>query len=178
MIKKRDYEKFYESITAGVRKHPYGKKAVNIIDKVLTRVIFIVYPILLLWIFISSMKQDADIVKAFLHTVPFAAVPGISFVILSIIRHILSRKRPYEEYDIDPLIHKDKKGRSMPSRHVFSSAVISMCVLYVNIPLGVICLLITLGAAVIRVLGGVHYPGDVAVGLIAGVLSGCILFVL
>ena len=65
----------------------------------------------------------------------------------------------------------------MPSRHIFSSAVISMGVLAVNVPLGGICWMITILNAVVRVVSGVHYPSDVTAGILIGFLAGlCIMF--
>ncbi len=178
MSEKKKYEKFYARITAKIRRIRYGRRMVNIADKILTRIIFVIYPLLLLWVFSGFIRNEGTLTDGIKATLPFVLVPGVSFVILSIVRNLLSRKRPYEEYDIDPLIHKEKKGRSMPSRHVFSSAVISMCALAINVPLGIFCMAVTVGAAFVRVIGGVHYPGDVAVGFIVGVLSGCVLFII
>ena len=66
----------------------------------------------------------------------------------------------------------------MPSRHVFSCAVIAMCVLSLSVPAGIVCLLFALILCVIRILGGVHYPRDVIAGLIIGILAGCVLFII
>ena len=102
-------------------------------------------------------------------------IPAISFVLLTVIRARINRPRPYEAWPIDPLIHKDTKGNSMPSRHVFSSAVIAMAWLAFWPPAGIFFLAVTAAAAVIRVLGGVHYPSDVAAGFAAGVAAGILL---
>lgn len=64
----------------------------------------------------------------------------------------------------------------MPSRHVFSEAVISMAWLYVFPPLGMVLLAVSLLGAAIRVIGGVHYPTDVAAGYAVGVLAGLFLW--
>ena len=174
----RKYEKFYARITSGIRKHPSGRVIINILDKFFTRIIFVIYPLLILYNFFHPLYNGEGIITGVRNTLPIILVPGVSFLILSTVRHCISRKRPYEEYDLDPLIHKEKKGRSMPSRHVFSSAVISMCALYICVPLGIVCLLITIGAAFIRVLGGVHYPSDVIVGFAVGIVSGALLFII
>ena len=174
----RKYEKFYARITSGIRKHPSGRVIINILDKFFTRIIFIIYPLLILYNFFLPLYNGEGIITGVRNTLPIILVPGVSFLILSTVRHCISRKRPYEEYDLDPLILKEKKGRSMPSRHVFSSAVISMCALYICVPLGIVCLFITIGAAFIRVLGGVHYPSDVIVGLAVGIVSGALLFII
>jgi membrane-associated phospholipid phosphatase len=96
--------------------------------------------------------------------------------VLTAVRAKINRPRPYETWDIDPLIHKDTKGNSMPSRHVFSSAVISMAWLRILPPVGAALLVISAAAALIRVIGGVHYPSDVMIGFLAGAAAGALLF--
>ena len=60
----------------------------------------------------------------------YLAIPGISFVAVSIFRKCYNAKRPYEIYDFKPLIPKDTIGKSFPSRHVFSIFVIGTTLLY------------------------------------------------
>ena len=61
---------------------------------------------------------------------------------------------------------------------MFSSAVISCAFLYTVPCLGAIGLLITVWLAVMRVLGGVHFPRDAIAGFCIGLLSGWVGFVL
>ena len=76
-------------------------------------------------------------------------------------------------YDFKPIIEKNKKGESMPSRHVFSAFIIGMAFLYIGeIPLGIIGLII----AIVRVISGVHFPKDVIVGALVGILCGAVGF--
>lgn len=158
-----NYKEFYTGITAGIRRHPHGREAVVWADRVLTGLMYAVYPVMLV---------VAAGLYGFRRLIPYVLIPGISFALVSLVRDRLNRKRPYEEWPIDPLIHKETKGHSMPSRHVFSSVIISMSVLSLNLPSGVILLIISFGSALIRVLGGVHYPKDVAAGYLLGVLAG------
>ena len=102
--------------------------------------------------------------------------PGTSFILLSLLRKILNQPRPYERWTISPLIIKDAKGQSMPSRHVFSAVVISVCVLRVTTWAGIFLLILSALLAFCRVLGGVHYPKDVVVGYIIGLIAGSLLF--
>ena len=99
------------------------------------------------------------------------------FLFVSGLRKVLDRPRPYEALNIRPLLVKEKQGESMPSRHVFSVFMIAMTFLYVfgiaaSVPLFVIGIVM----ALIRVIGGVHFPSDVIVGAAIGIISGILGF--
>ena len=64
----------------------------------------------------------------------------------------------------------------MPSRHVFSSTIIAMSALSLSPWFGFILLFLTALLALVRVLGGVHYPKDVLVGYACGLLVGSLLY--
>lgn len=159
------YAEWYTKITENLRT-PEKIHCIQFLDKVLTGTMYVVYPAMLVYVY---LYQRNLLVKEI-------SIPAVSFLLVSLFRKLYNRPRPYES-DIIPLITKDTQGQSMPSRHIFSSAVISMGVLAVNIPLGGICWMITILNAVVRVIGGVHYPSDVTAGILTGFLSGlCIMF--
>ena len=153
----------YEKLSAPFRS-PIRTRILNIINKVLTYICYILYPVLLLYLIIL---WDPRFWKALL-------VPAIAFVLLSVIRKKLNRPRPYQILDINPLTHKDTKGKSMPSRHVFCVFMIAMTWLWIIPWMGIILLIIGIVMAIIRVIGGVHFPKDVAVGAAVGILAGII----
>ncbi len=157
----KNYEDYYARITRGV-----NAPALNIANKFLTILFYVSYPVLLL----INLKNP-DLWKLFL-------VPAVSFIILSLGRHFINEPRPYETWHIDPLIRKNKKGSSMPSRHIFSSAVIAMSWLYVYPLIGIVFLIAAGISSWIRVVGGVHYPKDVIAGYVIGILSGLFLWLL
>lgn len=163
----RDYRKFYEKLTAPLAGHPERVRAMRLIGRILTGIMYAAYPALLLWL---GMTGSPQLLQSIL-------VPGISFLILSLVRRLINRPRPYVQWKIHPLMSKKATGESMPSRHVFSTAVIAMVWLRF-FPAAGICFLV-FGAvnAVIRVLGGVHYPSDVVAGYAAGVAAGLLMFV-
>ena len=75
------------------------------------------------------------------------------------------------------LFEKNKKGESMPSRHVFSAFIIGMAFFYIGeIPLGIIVFVCGLIIAIVRVISGVHFPKDVIVGALVGILCGVVGF--
>lgn len=97
-------------------------------------------------------------------------VPAVGFVLLTLVRKWINQPRPYEAWEIVPLLDKDSSGNSMPSRHVFSATIISMACLHTNLPVGLILLILSAFLGLVRVVGGVHYPKDVLVGYICGLI--------
>lgn len=155
-------EKTYKNNLALIRKHPYGIKILNTINLVSPALIYIIYPLYLL---ILGFKGDSRFWKLLL-------IPGISFVLLSVVRKWINAPRPYEVFDIIPIINKDTKGSSFPSRHVFSAFIIAMTLYYISMPMGIFLMFLGTLLGIIRVLAGVHFPRDVIVGGIMGILIG------
>ena len=162
-----DYSLFYQQLTGRVRESGAACLLLRTAGKTATGIMYLAYPILLI---LLGIRGDHRIL---LWTI---FVPAAAFAVLTAVRAKINRPRPYETWDIDPLIHKDTKGNSMPSRHVFSSAVISMAWLRILPPVGAALLVISAAAALIRVIGGVHYPSDVMIGFLAGAAAGALLF--
>ena len=108
----------------------------------------------------------------------FVAIPGVGFVALSLFRSWVNRPRPYETWDIQPLIVKDTRGHSLPSRHVFSASMVSMCYLAFAGPVALWLLGLTILLAFCRVLAGVHYPLDVCLGLVLGLAFGSLFWLI
>ena len=100
--------------------------------------------------------------------------PLTSFIVVSFSRKCIDAKRPYVKYNITPLVKKDKKGESMPSRHVFSITIIAMCWLYIYQPVVIVLLILTIILAAVRVIAGVHFIRDVIAGIAVGILCGFI----
>lgn len=161
-------EKTYEKITKPLRSHPYGLQMLKAMNKVATTLVYCIYPIFLL---ILAFNCDVRFWRVFL-------TPGISFVLVSAFRNYTNFPRPYEVLDIVPIINKTTKGKSFPSRHVFSVFVIAMTLYYISIPTGIALMFIGIILAIVRVLGGVHFPRDVIAGAMIGILSGMIGFYL
>ena len=172
------YSVFYERITGWIRRRQHGVFLLNLINRILTCMMYILYPLLLLRILISGIRSGQIPGNGLAEFLIYLLVPGISFVLLSMIRDQINWKRPYEEHRIQPLISKNTTGHSMPSRHVFSCTIIAMCILTKSVPAGILLLCLSLILAVIRVLGGVHYPRDTIAGLFSGFAAGGILLVL
>lgn len=154
----------YERLAAPFWKTPWKRKALLLINRVLTYGVYLAYPILLI---VLAFRQDGRFWRVLL-------TPAISFVLVSVFRDRFNAKRPYEALGYRPLIPKNTKGHSFPSRHVFSIMVIAMMFWYILPPAGIGLLLCGVLLGVIRVVGGVHYPKDVFAGALIGILSGLI----
>lgn len=139
---------------------------IEALNRYVTNVMYLAYPCLLLWM---MLQRDERILKTIL-------VPGISFVLVSIFRNLYDAPRPYVAFSYPSVVKKDKTGKSMPSRHVFSAVIVTVTFYYIvppiSIPMGICALSVCIG----RVLAGVHYPKDVIVGAILGLIMGIIGF--
>lgn len=105
-----------------------------------------------------------------------ALIPGAFFIATTLFRYWKNSPRPYEKYKIEPLIPKNKKGQSFPSRHVASAAIIAMSWLPVNAVVWAILMVVALLIALTRVFAGVHSIVDVTAGYLCAVVVGLLFF--
>ncbi len=154
----------YIKITEPLRKNPVRAKQVKNLNHILTGFVFCMYPLYLLKLL---TERNTWLIRALL-------VPAVSFVCLSVIRRIINAPRPYEKFDIPPVLEKDTTGKSFPSRHVFSVFVIAMTVFYEHPGAGILLGIIGLLLGIVRVAVGVHEPRDIVAGAIAGIACGLI----
>ena len=131
--------------------------------------IYVLYAGLLGWL---AWNRDMQFWRVLL-------VTCVVFVAGTALRAAINRPRPYETLGAPPLFPKDTVGKSMPSRHSFSAAVIAAAAWAVLPPLGAAGAVFALLIALTRVLCGVHYISDVLVGLVFGAAAsrlGLILY--
>lgn len=112
---------FYRQLTAPFRSRPQWVKGFAYFNRTMTIFMPLVYGFVLLSAYIN---------KGWKELLAFILLPAIGFALLSAIRKRLNQARPYEKWAIQPLLDKDTSGKSMPSRHVFSATLISMCLLH------------------------------------------------
>ena len=158
----------YIKMTQPFRDNPEMAKGIHISNKVCTGVMYVAYPILLVYMYFNAYK-----ISSFFQFEKVLFVPSVSFVLVSIFRKMINRPRPYEVFDVSPVIKKETKGQSFPSRHVFSATIIALTFLLHSpfFVLGVLFLILSLLLAVVRVASGVHYISDVVAGIVVAVVA-------
>ena len=164
----KNYQEWYNHIAGKIENKPIFLRLLRAFNRFMTVVMPIVYLTLLTTIYFREGFGKQVLIYVF--------IPASGFVILSLLRKKINAPRPYEVWEIIPLLDRDSPGQSMPSRHVFSASIISMACLHASLSVGVILLILSVFLGLVRVLGGVHYPKDVVVGYICGLVWGVLFF--
>ena len=164
----KNYQEWYDHIAGNIENRPFLLSLLRTFNRFMTVVMPIVYLTLLATTYFQEGLGKPVLIYVF--------VPATGFVILSLLRKKINAPRPYEEWDIKPLLDRDSPGQSMPSRHVFSATIISMACLHASLSVGVILLVLSALLGLVRVSGGVHYLKDVVVGYICGLAWGVLFF--
>ena len=148
------YTAWYEGISGKIRASG-GARALRIADKALVFVVAAAYIGTAIWL---AVTQDAHVVK-------FICVPAATFVLATVLRMAINAPRPYERYSIQPLFEDDTRGKSLPSRHTASAFAIACAFFWLNPIVGAIALVVAVAIAVLRIVGGVHFPRDIAAAI-------------
>ena len=164
----KNYQEWYDHIAGNIENKPFLQSLLRTFNRFMTVVMPMIYLTLLATTYLQQgLGKQVGI---------YLFVPASGFVILSLLRKKINAPRPYEEWTIKPLLDRDSPGQSMPSRHVFSATIISMACFHASLSLGIILLVLSAFLGLVRVLGGVHYPKDVVIGYICGLVWGLIFF--
>ena len=164
----KNYQEWYDHIAGKIENRPIFLRLLRAFNRFMTVVMPIVYLTLLTTIYFREGFGKQVLIYVF--------IPASGFVILSLLRKKINAPRPYEVWEIIPLLDRDSPSQSMPSRHVFSATIISMACLHASLTMGMICLVLSALLGLVRVLGGVHFPKDVVVGYICGLVWGVLFF--
>ena len=164
----KNYQEWYDHIAGKIENKPFLLRLLRTFNRLMT----VVMPIVYLTLLVATYLQEGLGKQVWM----YVFIPASGFVILSLLRKKLNAPRPYEVWEIVPLLDRDSPGQSMPSRHVFSATIISMACLHASLSVGVILLVLSAFLGLVRVLGGVHYPKDVVVGYICGLVWGVLFF--
>ena len=164
----KNYQEWYDHVAGKIENRPIFLRLLRTFNRFMTVVMPMIYLTLLATTYLQEGLGKQVLIYVF--------IPASGFVILSFLRKKINAPRPYEEWTIKPLLDRDSPGQSMPSRHVFSATIISMACLHASLSVGVILLVLSAFLGLVRVLGGVHYPKDVVVGYICGLVWGVLFF--
>ncbi len=164
----KNYQEWYDHIAGNIENNPFLLSLLRTFNRFMTVVMPMIYLTLLAITYLQQGLGEQVGIYLF--------IPASGFVILSLLRKKINAPRPYEVWEIIPLLDRDSPGQSMPSRHVFSATIISMACLHASLPVGLACLLFSALLGLVRVLGGVHYPKDVLVGYAGGLVWGFLFF--
>lgn len=105
-------------------------------------------------------------------------IPLTVYLINNFTRSRLKRKRPFQELDIKLLL-EHKGSPSCPSNHAACAVVIAFAftqtAVYHNSPaltvLGIVFIILALFTGLSRVVCGIHYPKDIALGWFIGLIG-------
>ncbi|WP_042901667.1 phosphatase PAP2 family protein [Streptococcus mitis] len=164
----KSYQEWYGHVASNIKNKPFLLRSLRAFNRFMTVVMPMIYLTLLAITYLQQGLGEQVLIYVF--------IPASGFVILSFLRKKINAPRPYEEWDIKPLLDRDSPGQSMPSRHVFSATIISVACMHASLTMGMICLTLSAFLGLVRVLGGVHYPKDVLVGYACGLVWGVIFF--
>lgn len=159
-------EQRYLAVQAWFKARPAALKTLLIGNKLLSVAVYLAYMGMLAAL---ALSRDGRLWRALI-------VPALVFVGGTLLRAWINLPRPYEVYHTPALVHKDRKGCSFPSRHMFSASVLAVCGFWLCPPLGWVLAVIVALLAPIRVLVGVHFIRDVAAGVLLGGLLGYLGF--
>ena len=173
MDSKFNYYQFYTALSNWLSRYPRLITVLRWTNRAVVVTMYVAYLLILAGV---CWRLRAVPLVGLRTVAPLVVIPGLGFFLVSFFRHRLNAPRPYEVLDITPLIHKDTRGNSFPSRHVFSVFVIDMAFWWVCPLLGGVFLVIGVLIALIRVIGGVHFPRDVLVGAVMGAACGAVDF--
>lgn len=164
-------EKSYGKIESFFNAHSALYSLLRLTYNYLPLAVFVSYPVLLAVLLIQYGPFSGIFLRELF-------VPAGVFIIVTVFRRAFNCQRPYEKYNINPLIQKDKKGQSFPSRHSASVFIIAMAFLRISVPLGVIFLIIGAIMSATRVLAGVHFIKDTILGGLFSVIIGAVFLFL
>ena len=164
----KNYQEWYGHVAGKIKNKPFLLSLLRAFNRFMT----VVMPIVYLTLLATTYLQEGLGKQIWM----YVFVPASGFVILSLLRKKLNAPRPYEVWEIVPLLDRDSPGQSMPSRHVFSATIISMTCLHASLSVGVILLVLSALLGLVRVLGGVHFPKDVVFGYICALVWGVLFF--
>lgn len=151
--------RFYKRMVEAIEKREMLRRVVVILCRVAPWFVVFAYVVTLL-ILLGTWN---------LKWIFFLIVPAVSVGLVTVLRIVLDKPRPFERFVYEPLIPHGS-GKSFPSRHTASAVVIGMACFYVNHLYGILMLVLAGCIGVTRIMAGVHHIWDLIAG--AGISVG------
>ncbi len=164
-------EQQYKQLNSYMGETKGRSNTIKALHDILPVIMMVFYPVQLIYLLVTEGFKNEVFLKA-------TFVPLGVLVFVTILRYIVNAKRPYEKYNYTPVVKKDTKGKSFPSRHTASAFIIAMAFLYIDVKLGVIMLTLATVIAITRVLSGVHFIRDIIGGALISIVTGIFCFFL
>ena len=162
-MKKESYDKFSNWFGA----HPIATKLLLGTDSAITYIIVVAF---------IALQIHYLINRDYYALASTLLVCGLSFIACTILRKIINEARPYETLDTQPIRRRKKTGDSFPSRHAFSIFCIGVAFFQLMPACGIVVFVLGAVLCAVRVIEGVHYPHDVILGAVMGVVTTAIGF--
>ena len=167
----------YQKLLHWMEAHPAVRTAVIALNRWLPAVPFVCYPLLLVLLNVQWFRLlQVGLNQAALDFMQLIAravfVPAFVFLGGTLLRARLNFPRPYEQPGFTPLVPKETHGKSFPSRHALSAAVLAAVWCYFYPAAGACMVVVALLICALRVLAGAHYVRDVAAGALLGFALG------
>ena len=161
----------YLSMTGGmraaVRRLPGGERALRL-PTYLCAALYIAA------LFTLMFARDIRLVRAL-------AVPAACFLLVTALRPVIGKQRPYDRYGVKPVGgYEPGKGKSMPSRHTASASAIALAVAWVYGAWSVSLIMLALCAliAALRVACGQHDVSDVLAALLLSAVISFVVYII
>jgi membrane-associated phospholipid phosphatase len=155
----------YERVIYGIYRMPTVAEMLRVLSHVIGALAIYAY----CWLLLMTLND-----KGVTELLRVILVTGAPFLVVSVLREWISAPRPYDIYPFFEKKPKNKKGRSFPSRHVFSIVLIGFIYTTLSVWIGVGIIVSALILAVLRVLLGIHFIRDVVAGAVMGAIAGAI----
>lgn len=110
--------------------------------------------------------------ESYTEAVVSASFAAAGFLLVTAVRKLINKPRPYEVYDFYTVPPREKRGQSFPSRHSYSAFAIAALSALVSPALCVGTAVLAVIIAVCRVLTGMHFLRDVLCGGALGLFFG------
>lgn len=92
------------------------------------------------------------------------------FVMDFLVKLFFFRQRPFSVYEVNLLVDHLQTA-SFPSRHTDLAFAVAQSIFFANRKQGVIAMIIAFWVGLSRIFVGVHYPSDVFVGALVGIVG-------